>query len=81
MAAFENNVMDYESIVDPWSNVIARSKDYNGIRIPGKKKSKNVYQQLIKKMIDNWEKVTKLCEQAKNFEENLNIAMTHNCSD
>lgn len=73
VAAFEDTDMDYELLENPWSNVIARHKDYHGIRVPDRKKSKGPYKQLINKVTDNWEVVVSRCEQAARFQKEITL--------
>lgn len=70
MAAFEESMEDIESICDPW-DFISRKKDYHGIRVPGHKKTKRVYNQMIGKVCEEWDKVISQCPQAQVFEKHV----------
>ena len=58
-----------ESIIDPWVNVISKKKEYHGIRVPGHKKTKAVYDQFIPTVCKNWELVKNHCPQAVYFDQ------------
>lgn len=81
VAAADDIKMEYELIEDPWKSIIARQKSYHGIRIPGKKKKKYVYNELIKKVIENWDLVVSRCEQAKQFQKDLAEALFDSAHD
>ena len=66
-AAYEDRE-DIEIVQDPWTNLISRGKEYHGIRVPGHKKTKAVYDRFISAVCSNWELVTKRCSQAAEFE-------------
>lgn len=68
VAAFDN-LENTESIADPWTNIISRKKDYHGIRVPGHKKTKAVYDKLIPVVCRNWELVKNRCSQASCFDQ------------
>lgn len=68
VAAFDDFETEYELIEDPWNSIISRRKDYHGIRIHGRKKSKAAYRELISKVTMNWSTVAKRCEQARKFQ-------------
>lgn len=57
-----------EEIENPWESVIARKKDYHGIRIPGSKKRASVYSGLLFKLCEQWERVTEQCYSARSFD-------------
>lgn len=65
-----------ETIVDPWDTIISRSRNYHGIRIPGHKKTANVYRSLLRVVCDNWHRVTRSCTQACAFEEVIREKLT-----
>lgn len=67
VAAFENGD-NIEEIHDPWTNIISRGKEYHGIRIPGHKKTKKVFDALIPAVKQNWESVKRRCPQAEGFD-------------
>ena len=70
VAAYQdcNNV---EEIENPWENVIARKKDYHGIRIPGSKKRASVYSQLLPRLCEQWERVIEQCYSARCFDDKV----------
>ncbi len=70
VAAFEDEFSDIEKLDSPW-DIITRKKDYHGIRIPGRKKSKKPYGALIEKVCNNWSTVKEKCPQAQTFEANV----------
>ena len=74
--SISQNIREYideniETIDDPWNSVISRAKEYHGIRIPGHKKTKSVYQKLIPEVCRNWDIVKMRCSQAAFFEQNV----------
>jgi len=60
-----------EKIENPWESVIARGKDYYGIRIPGSKKRTSIYSQLLPRLCEQWEKVLEQCYSARCFDEKV----------
>ena len=60
-----------EKIEDPWLSIIAKKKDYHGIRIAGDKKRQRIFEQFANVVCEKWDKVTELCHSAKMFEENI----------
>ena len=70
VAAYEA-LDEVEKVADPWDTIIAKKKEYHGIRVPGKKKNVSVYSRFLPQLIDNWESVREKCQSAKNFEECL----------
>jgi len=75
VAAYETEDMSYEEIVNPWDSIIARKKDYHGIRIPGRKKTGHVYEQLNKIVVQNWDIVKEKCPQADRFQKDIQNAL------
>lgn len=75
VAAFESDE-HIESMEDPWANIISRGKSYHGIRVPGHRKTKAVYEQFIPAVIKNWDLVKKRCLQAAYFDEQIS-ALCH----
>lgn len=71
IAAAYDQTPGIESVPDPWAHIIARSKSYHGIRIPGRKKRVRVFEQFAPTVCKNWDKVTELCQSAKDFEDTL----------
>lgn len=59
---------DIEQLSDPWEQIISRSKQYHGIRIPGRKKNQVIYRQLAEKVGENWERVVEACREAARFD-------------
>ncbi|MBQ8134518.1 MAG: hypothetical protein IJ192_08950 [Clostridia bacterium] len=70
LAAFEDEYCDVEKIKYPWG-IIAKRKDYHGIRIPGKKKAKKTYGLLIERVCEKWDVVKEKCPQALQFENEI----------
>ena len=62
---------DVEKIENPWESVIARKKDYHGIRIPGKKKRASIYSQLLPRLCGQWESVVEQCYSARSFDDKV----------
>lgn len=60
-----------EEVENPWENVIARKKDYYGIRIPGSKKRASVYSQLLPRLCEQWERVIEQCYSARCFDDKV----------
>ena len=60
-----------EEIENPWERVIARKKDYHGIRIPGGKKRASVYSQLLSRLCEQWESVLEQCYSARCFDDRV----------
>lgn len=56
-----------EVIEDPWTNVISKKKEYFGIRVPGHKKTKAVYDKFIPIVCQNWDTIKSRCSQASRF--------------
>lgn len=70
VAAYQD-CTDIEKIENPWENIIARKKDYHGIRIPGNKKRTSVYSQLLPRLCGQWEAVAEQCQSARSFEDKV----------
>ena len=70
LAAFEETEDDLEAVPSPWK-IITRKKDFHGIRIPGRKKLKSPYLQMIDEVCAKWETVKGKCPQASAFEAEL----------
>lgn len=68
VAAFDD-IENAETIVDPWTNVISKKKEYHGIRVPGHNKTKAVYDKFIPYVCKNWDLVKSRCPQAAVFEQ------------
>ena len=66
VAAYDD-LENIESIKNPWDNIISKRKDYHGIRVPGHRKTKAVYDKLIPTVCQNWEVVKQRCPQAAVF--------------
>ena len=75
LAAFEDDIANIEKIDSPWYTIIARKKDYHGIRIPGKNKAKRPCSLLIEKVCDRWDVVKEKCPQALRFEKDIKQAI------
>ena len=73
VAAFEDDSIEPETMDSPWDNLIAKKKDYHGIRVPGRRKGKKPYAAMIEKVCDNWERVKQRCTQAYDFEESVRV--------
>lgn len=78
LAAFENDIPYPESLVSPWTSVIARKKDYHGIRIPNRRKAKQPYSVMIKHVCENWKTVKEKCPQALTFETQVRMMLDNN---
>lgn len=76
VAAYED-ISNIEGIDDPWTNIIARKKDYHGIRVPGHKKTKTVYDKFIPTVCKNWELVKRRCPQAEIFDRVISSISSH----
>ena len=63
-----DNIENVEAVSDPWTNIISKGKEYHGIRVPGHNKTKVVYGKLIPFVCSNWERVTRCCPQAAEFD-------------
>lgn len=68
VAAYEKEMQNIEELSDPWGTIIARKKDYHGVRIPGRKKSRAPYRKMIDTVCVKWESVKMKCPQARIFE-------------
>ena len=66
---------DSETIADPWNNIISKKKDYHGIRVPGHKKTKTVYDKFIPVVCQNWESVKNRCSQAAYFDHAISAVL------
>ena len=63
---------DYETLLDPWVNIIAHSPQYHGVKIKNRpKKEKRTYEKLIETVCENWDDVVAKCPQAKRFDEDV----------
>ena len=60
-----------EEIKNPWESVIARKKEYHGIRISGNKKRASVYSQLLPRLCQQWERVVEQCYSARRFDDKV----------
>jgi hypothetical protein len=60
-----------EEINNPWINIISKKKSYHNIRISGNQKRMRVFEELVKVVCSNWEKVTEICVSAKKFEDDI----------
>lgn len=63
-----------EMIENPWENVIARKKEYHGIRVPGSKKRTSVYSRFLPQICREWRVVTEQCYSARSFERKIKKA-------
>lgn len=72
IAAYDNQA-NVEFVEEPWESVIAKKKDYHNIRISGKKKRTRIYEQFAAVVCENWHQVTRLCESARDFEQDIRI--------
>lgn len=60
---------DYESLHDPWINIIAKAPKYHDIKIRSRpNKAKNTYADLIPFVCNNWNTIIERCPQAKRFD-------------
>ena len=69
VAAYDD-IDDVESLVDPWKNVIAKKKDYHGIRVRDKKNT-TTYKNFSEMVVDRWSRVTEKCSTAMLFEQEV----------
>lgn len=66
------STMIYETLLDPWVNIIAHSPQYHGVKIKNRpKKEKRTYEKLIETVCENWDDVVAKCPQAKRFDEDV----------
>ena len=78
VAAFEQ-YDDYESLTDPWNEIIARAPRYHGIKIKNRPhKAKTTYEQLISVVCEKWNSVTEKCPQAMRFDEDVRRFLVNN---
>lgn len=71
VAAFDQ-YDDYESLTNPWINIIAQAPQYHGVKIKNRpKKEKCTYEKLIEAVCNNWNDVIEKCPQAKRFDEDV----------
>lgn len=68
---------DAEKINDPWTEVIAKKKNYHNIRIHGKQKKMATFKIFAQVVGQNWNSVTELCISAKQFERDIIELMKH----
>ena len=60
-----------EQIIDPWKNIIAKSKYYHDVRVRGDKKNTVTYSAFMPELSERWKIVANKCESAKLFETNI----------
>lgn len=70
IAAYDS-LADVELLESPWETVISRGKDYHGIRIHSDKKSVRIFEEFAPVVSENWDKVTQLCQSARDFEQSI----------
>lgn len=68
VAAYDG-LKNVEFVESPWEKIIAHGKSYHDIRIAGGKKRPVIFQRFAPIVCERWNKVTKLCESARDFEE------------
>lgn len=68
IAAAYQDCLNIETIKNPWESIIAKKKEYHGIRIPGGKKSRSVYRKFLPQLCEQWKFVTEQCDSAKSFD-------------
>lgn len=68
IASAYEEIEGIETIDDPWNSIISVKKDFHGIRVPGHKKTKTVYEKFIHTVCQNWGTVKSRCTQAEEFE-------------
>lgn len=68
IAAAYEEIEGIETIDDPWNSIISKKKEFHGVRVPGHKKTKTVYEKFIPTVCQNWEAVKSRCTQAADFE-------------
>ena len=72
VAAYDE-IPEIEYVVDPWTKIIAHGKSYHNIRVPGKKKHVRIFEKFAPVVCENWNKVTRLCKSARDFEDSLRL--------
>lgn len=60
-----------EQIIDPWKNIIAKSKYYHDVRVRGDKKNTVTYSAFMPELSERWKIVANKCKSAKLFETNI----------
>lgn len=71
VAAFDQ-YENYETLAEPWKNIIAHAPQYHGIKIRNRpNKAKRTYEELISGVCENWSEVIEKCSQAKQFDEDV----------
>lgn len=70
VAAYEE-IDNVEIVEDPWTSVISRRKEYHGIKVPGHKKTKAVYDKFIPIVCQKWDIVKSRCSQAAQFDQRI----------
>lgn len=62
---------DIETHEDPWKTIIAKKKEYHGIRVRGDKKNVHTYAIFSDKVAESWGEVTQRCRSAKKLEQEV----------
>ncbi len=62
---------DIETREDPWKTIIAKKKDYHGIRVRGDKKNVRTYAAFSDMVAERWDKVTQICSSAKRLDQEV----------
>lgn len=70
MAAYDE-MNGIETYKDPWRTIIAKKKEYHGIRVRGDKKNVRTYAVFADKVAENWEIVTHKCKAAMRFDNEI----------
>ena len=70
VAAYDD-IDDVETHEDPWRTIIAKKKDYHGIRVRGDKKNVLTYKTFSDKVAECWDEVTQKCMSAMRLEEEV----------
>lgn len=70
VAAYDD-MANIEAHEDPWRTIIARKKDYHGIRVRSDKKNVLTYKLFSDKVAECWGDVTQKCMSAMKLEEDI----------
>lgn len=70
VAAYDKNG-DAEKIENPWETIISKRKTYHEIRVRGSSKNQRTFSDFADAVCENWSDVTRICESAYNFEQDI----------
>jgi hypothetical protein len=74
VAAYDD-MDDVEKYEDPWRTIIAKKKEYHGIRVRGDKKNVNTYKTFSNKVAESWDVVTQKCTSAARLDNEVKRVM------